>query len=96
MNKDQANGKWKQLKGTVKRAWGRLTGNNAEKAEGLRDEFFGVVQEKVGDAKAHIKEKLDRFWVNASKRNQAVEKPDKRGTQLSPRVIGKRRSICCG
>lgn len=35
MNQDQAEGKWDQVKGRAKKAWGELTDDDLMKAEGL-------------------------------------------------------------
>ena len=59
MNQDQVNGKWEQLKGRAKAAWGELTDDDFTKAEGSFDRLCGVIQEKFGDTKEAIKTKLD-------------------------------------
>jgi uncharacterized protein YjbJ (UPF0337 family) len=59
MNKEQAAGKWNQIKGRAKKAWAELTDDDFERAEGSVDKLHGIIQEKVGDTKEKIKEKLD-------------------------------------
>ncbi len=61
MNKDQAKGKWDQLKGRAKKAWGELTDDDFKKAEGSEDKLLGVIQERFGDTKQAIKAKLDKL-----------------------------------
>ena len=63
MNKDQEQGKWNQVKGTAKKAWGKLTDDDFKKAEGSVDKLYGVIQEKFGDTKEAIKAKLDRLHL---------------------------------
>jgi len=63
MNKDQARGKWDQVKGRAKKAWGEITDNDSKKAEGSADKLHGAIQEKVGDAKKAINAKLDKLRV---------------------------------
>lgn len=58
MNNDQAEGKWEQLKGRAKKAWGELTDDDFLRAEGSVDKLYGVIQEKVGDSRANVKERL--------------------------------------
>ena len=41
MNWDQVEGKWKQLKGSVKQKWGKLTDSDLDYIAGKRDEFTG-------------------------------------------------------
>lgn len=59
MNKDQADGKWEQIKGRAKKAWGELTDDDFLKAEGSVDRLYGVIHEKVGDSKDTIRSRLE-------------------------------------
>jgi uncharacterized protein YjbJ (UPF0337 family) len=61
MNQDQAKGKWDQIKGRAKEAWGVLTDDDFKKAEGSVEKLYGVIQEKVGDTKEAIRTKLDKL-----------------------------------
>jgi uncharacterized protein YjbJ (UPF0337 family) len=40
MNQDQAGGKWDQIKGRAKKAWGELTDDDFKKAEGSMDKLL--------------------------------------------------------
>lgn len=51
MNKDQIEGKFEQIKGELKKTWGKLTDNDIMLYNGKQDEFFGVLKEKYGLAK---------------------------------------------
>ncbi len=61
MDKDIFLGKWKQLKGEVKKQWGKLTDDDLDRAEGDRDKLLGILQEKYGYSKDQAREHLDRF-----------------------------------
>ncbi len=61
MNSDQREGQWEQLKGKAKRVWGELTDDDFMKAEGSTDKLFGRIQERFGDSKEQIKEKLNKL-----------------------------------
>jgi uncharacterized protein YjbJ (UPF0337 family) len=63
MNKDQAKGKWEQIKGRAKKAWGELTDDDFKKAEGSADKLFGIIQERFGDTKEAIQAKLDALHL---------------------------------
>jgi uncharacterized protein YjbJ (UPF0337 family) len=58
MNKNQIGGKWEQMKGRAKKAWGELTDDDFMKAEGSIDKLAGVIREKVGDTDEAIRAKL--------------------------------------
>jgi uncharacterized protein YjbJ (UPF0337 family) len=61
MNWDQVQGNWKQMTGTVKEKWGKLTDNELTTIAGKRDQFAGLLQEKYGYAKEHAEKELDEF-----------------------------------
>ncbi len=44
MNTDQLRGKWKQIKGTVKERWGKLTDDDVEVINGRSDQLVGKIQ----------------------------------------------------
>jgi uncharacterized protein YjbJ (UPF0337 family) len=59
MNRDQREGKFKQIKGKAKRIWGELTDDDFRKADGSSDKLFGIIQERFGDSRESIQQKLD-------------------------------------
>lgn len=59
MNKDQLEGKWKQIKGTFKQKYGQLTDNDMTYAEGKFDEMLGRLQERTGKTKEELKSEID-------------------------------------
>lgn len=67
MNQDHASGKWAQIRGRAKRAWGELTDDDFKKAEGSVEKLYGVIQEKIGDSKDAISAKLGRLRVESKK-----------------------------
>ena len=67
MNQDQVKGKWEQIKGRAKKAWGVLTDDDFKKAEGSVQKLSGVIQEKVGDTKEAIKTRLDGVRAESKK-----------------------------
>ena len=46
MNHDIAEGKWKQMVGKAKTAWGDLTDDELTKAEGRVDKLTGLIQQR--------------------------------------------------
>ena len=61
MNTDVLAGKWKQLKGEVKRQWGKLTDDELDQVEGNRDKLVGLVQERYGYARDQASREVDEF-----------------------------------
>lgn len=61
MNHDITEGKWKQLKGTLKEKWGKLTDDDLQQMEGRLDKFCGKMQEKYGMSKAEAEAEFNRL-----------------------------------
>ncbi len=48
MNQDIIKGKWKELKGTVRAKWGKLTDSDYEEIAGNKDKLVGRLQQRYG------------------------------------------------
>ncbi len=55
VNKDQVAGVTKQIKGSVKQAAGKATGNRRVQAEGMAEKVSGKVQKTYGDVKDKVR-----------------------------------------
>ena len=62
MNWDVIEGKWGQLKGSVKEQWGDLTDDELTEIDGKRDKLAGKLQERYGWAKDEVETKMDDFF----------------------------------
>lgn len=60
-------GKWDQMKGRIKEAWGDLTDDDLDRTEGKRDRLVGTIKEKTGETADRIESKLDEL-MDAIKR----------------------------
>jgi uncharacterized protein YjbJ (UPF0337 family) len=61
MNKDQAAGGWKELKGKIKQQWGKLTDDDLTVLEGSADELSGRIQKRYGIAKEEAEKQIKTF-----------------------------------
>ncbi len=52
MNKDMVQGKWKQIKGELQKAWGKVTNDEWEKTKGDAKAIAGLIQQKYGKSKS--------------------------------------------
>jgi uncharacterized protein YjbJ (UPF0337 family) len=59
---DQLEGQWKQFRGNVREAWGKLTDDDFEQVRGNRDQLVGRIQERYGIAKEEAASQVDE-WV---------------------------------
>ncbi len=61
MNWDQVEGKWKQMKGSARETWGKLTDDDLEKISGKKDQLIGQVQERYGVAKEEAERQVSAW-----------------------------------
>jgi uncharacterized protein YjbJ (UPF0337 family) len=73
MNWDQIEGKWKQLTGSARERWGKLTNDDWETINGKRDQLVGRIQERYGIARAEAEKQADE-WSHALKHSNAVDR----------------------
>ena len=59
MNWDIIQGKWKQVKGSVKEKWGDLTDDDLDRIDGSKDQLTGKLQEKYGWTKDDAERNID-------------------------------------
>lgn len=63
MNWDRIEGRWKQMKGTVKEKWGKLTDDEFDQIAGNKDKLVGKIQERYGVSKDKAQDEVDQ-WAN--------------------------------
>lgn len=86
MNRDQIEGKWKQFKGEVKKTWGRLTDDDLAHAEGDVDSIAGRIQERYGEAKEKVKQKLDALLHRIQGTKEPPASAPRPGQTIEPRA----------
>lgn len=64
MNWDQIEGKWKQMSGSIKQRWGKLTDDDLKLIGGKQDQLIGKIQERYGISKEEASKQL-REWSEA-------------------------------
>jgi uncharacterized protein YjbJ (UPF0337 family) len=65
MDWNRIEGDWKQLKGSAKTQWGRLTDDDLAAIAGRREELEGKLQERYGYAKDRIKREIEEWAAEA-------------------------------
>jgi uncharacterized protein YjbJ (UPF0337 family) len=66
MNWDQIAGNWKQVKGAVRKKWGKLTDDDVDVIAGKRDILLGKIQERQGIAREEAEKELNA-WEDSLK-----------------------------
>lgn len=73
MNKDQLEGKWKQMKGSFKQKWGEISDDKIEQADGKREELAGLIQEQYGMTKERAEEVFDKWATRCDEKEDTWE-----------------------
>jgi len=60
MNKDQVEGKLKDIGGKIQEGAGKVVGSTEQQAKGLANQAEGKTQEAYGDAKEVVKDAVDQ------------------------------------
>ncbi|NND72221.1 MAG: CsbD family protein [Rhodothermales bacterium] len=59
--KQQLQGNWDQFRGRVQEAWGVLTDDDLDRAEGKVDRMIGTIKERTGETREAIAQKLEKL-----------------------------------
>ena len=62
MDWNQVEGNWRQLKGSAKAQWGKLTDADLTQIEGRREQLEGKIQERYGYTKERVRKELDDWY----------------------------------
>jgi uncharacterized protein YjbJ (UPF0337 family) len=62
MNANTVEGKWKEIKGEVQKAWGKLTDDELEQTKGEMKAVGGLIQQKYGENQDHYGKKLSDIY----------------------------------
>ena len=72
MNSDQLEGKWKQVTGSARERWGKLTDDDWQTIAGKKDQLVGRIQERYGIAKEEAEKQADE-WSRALEQSKTDE-----------------------
>jgi uncharacterized protein YjbJ (UPF0337 family) len=66
MNEDMLKGQWNQVKGQLRKQWGRLTDDDIDTIKGDRDILLGKLQEYYGKNREENERELE-IWLDGYK-----------------------------
>ncbi len=61
MNWDQVEGKWKQMKGSLRQQWAKLTDSDYQDIAGDKDKLIGRLQERYGYGREQAEREVREF-----------------------------------
>lgn len=74
INENIVKGKWLEIKGELRKAWGKLTDDELEKTQGDLQQIGGLIQQKYGEGQETYRKKLsDIFDRFEEKKDQVVD-----------------------
>jgi uncharacterized protein YjbJ (UPF0337 family) len=76
MNRQTLEGNWNQILGMVRQQWGQLTEEDLESARGSAERLVGVIQEKTGEARDAIEDRLEELLGAASRHRSGAAKEE--------------------
>lgn len=72
MNWDQIEGKWKQVKGSAKQQWAKLTDDDLTYISGKKDELIGRIQERYGISREEAQKQADLWSKDVQEQSTAT------------------------
>jgi len=61
MDRDLIEGKWTEIKGHIREAYGDLSDDDIEQAKGDRAQLEGKLQQKTGKSKEEVRDTVDKI-----------------------------------
>jgi len=88
MNKNTIEGKWAEIKGEIRKAWGTVTGDELESAKGSLKSLLGTIQRRVGHTEDDVKQKfnaiLNKFGVHTDETGESSDEGFTKSSEKNP------------
>jgi uncharacterized protein YjbJ (UPF0337 family) len=81
MNSDQLKGKWKQVKGSVKEHWGKLTDDDLDVIDGQSEQLIGKIQERYGIVREAAEKQVDE-WNSTAAQDSDLDRKRRASDQV--------------
>ena len=72
MNWDQVEGNWKQMVGSARKQWGKLTDDDWQVLKGSKDQLVGKIQERYGSTKEEAQKQADEWAKTQRAENEQL------------------------
>ncbi len=69
---DILTGKWNEMKGDLKKNWGKLTDDDWEHVKGDRQKLYGKIQERYGWDKLRAQTEVDNYLTTYETRETTI------------------------
>jgi uncharacterized protein YjbJ (UPF0337 family) len=68
MNQETLKGEWSQLKGRIRKRWGKITDDDLEQIAGDREILVGKLQERYGRGRGQVERWFGEWLVDAQRK----------------------------
>ncbi len=77
MDPNVLEGKWKQLRGQVRKTWGKITDDDLDQIQGSYDRLIGMLQVKYGYTRQQASDEINNFLNKIETQVERVLEPNK-------------------
>ena len=77
MDPNVLEGKWKQLRGQVRKTWGKITDDDLDQIQGSYDRLIGMLQVKYGYTQQQAGDEINNFLNKVEAQVERVLEPNK-------------------
>jgi uncharacterized protein YjbJ (UPF0337 family) len=70
--RERIQGNWKQLSGSIRHEWGKLSHNDAEQVKGDMEVLAGKIEERYGTTKAEARRQIEK-WAHKALADKAEQ-----------------------
>lgn len=71
-NESTLKGKWTEMRGEIRKAWGKLTDSELDQTKGDLTAIAGLLQQRYGERKEHYSQKLAEMFAGWSEKRDEV------------------------
>lgn len=72
LNENVVKGKWREIKGDIQKAWGKLTDDELEKTKGDMKSISGLIQQRYGVAEEKSRTRLADIFKRFEEKKDSV------------------------
>ncbi|MBI2521998.1 MAG: CsbD family protein [Bdellovibrio sp.] len=74
LNENTVKGKWREIKGEIQKAWGKLTDDELDKTKGDLKAISGLLQQRYGKAQSSYSKKVASIFARFDqKKDRTIE-----------------------